>query len=513
MNGKLLQRLRKWHKWPSLIFTLFILLFALSGIILNHRDLLSGLDVNRKLLPPGYRYHNWNLGAIRGTVPWQEDSVLVYGNIGIWAAGKDLDSLISLNHGFPDGIDNRKVSSVVVDSRVGIYAGTLFGLYGYDKATRKWKKLALPVDEERVVKVLTKGDSLLVMTRSHLLVSTSGKSMPAFSEIQVPAAVDDDGTISLFKTLWEIHSGAIYGLVGKLLVDAIALVFIILCITGVIYFFVPYRLKRLTDGIRRSRLKKFNRNNLRWHNILGSWSVLFLILTTLTGMFLRPPLLIPIANARVGKIPYTELADPNPWFDRFRDVLWDNDNQRWLLATSEGMYHTDPAFSGALVPFDNQPPVSIMGINVFQQMDSTNFLVGSFSGIFQWNPGSGKIIDHFTKMPYQGPTRGNPFGALSVSGYGRIHDREILFDYMGGAISLNKGFRFPRMPEEVIRQSPISLWNTALEIHTGRIFEPFLGSWYILVVPLVGLFALEIIIVGFFAWYLAKRKKQRKGPS
>gem|GEM_PF-5590671 len=40
MSNRLLQCLRKWHKWPSLIFTLFILLFAVSGIILDHRDLL-----------------------------------------------------------------------------------------------------------------------------------------------------------------------------------------------------------------------------------------------------------------------------------------------------------------------------------------------------------------------------------------------------------------------------------------------------------------------------------------
>jgi hypothetical protein len=32
-----------------------------------------------------------------------------------------------------------------------------------------------------------------------------------------------------------------------------------------------------------------------------------LLLTTLTGIFLRPPLLIAIANSRVGKIPYSIL--------------------------------------------------------------------------------------------------------------------------------------------------------------------------------------------------------------
>ncbi|MFH1297519.1 MAG: PepSY domain-containing protein [Bacteroidota bacterium] len=110
-NGKLLQRLRKWHKWPSLIFTLFILLFACSGIILNHRSL-------------------------------------------------------------------------------------------------------------RV-----------------------------------------------------IHSGEIYGTIGKLIVDAIGIIFIILCITGLIYFFAPHRLNRLNNETRKIRLERFSRNSLRWHNSVGSWTI------------------------------------------------------------------------------------------------------------------------------------------------------------------------------------------------------------------------------------------------
>ena len=58
---------------------------------------------------------------------------------------------------------------------------------------------------------------------------------------------------------------------------------------------------------------------------------------------------------------------------------------------------------------------------------------------------------------------------------------------------------FPPMPIKVKRESPISLWNTALEIHTGRIYQPILGEFYILVVPVVGLFALEISVIGYRA--------------
>ena len=47
---------RKYHKWLGVIFAYNILSFVFSGIILNHREALSFIDVNRKLLPKEYRY-------------------------------------------------------------------------------------------------------------------------------------------------------------------------------------------------------------------------------------------------------------------------------------------------------------------------------------------------------------------------------------------------------------------------------------------------------------------------
>ena len=517
-NGKLLQRLRKWHKWPSLIFTLFILLFAFSGIILNHRDLLSSIDVNRNSLPPIYRYNNWNLAAVRGAESLGADSILVYGNIGIWLTDTTFQSFTDFNHGFPNGVDNRKVAAICADSITGLHAATLFGLYRYNSVTHRWVRISLPVPEERIVSVLSKGDSLLVMTRSNLLVSTAANGLANFTVIPVPAGEGDDNKVGLFKTLWVIHSGEIYGMAGKLIVDAVGIVVIILCITGLIYFFVPYRLNRLKDEFRKGRLKRFNRSTLKWHNSVGSWAILILIVTIVTGMFLRPPLLIPIANSRVAKIMYSELDSPNPWFDRFRDLLYDHENHRWMVATSEGIFYSDDNFSTKLRRYRHQPPVSVMGINVFIQKDHRTFLVGSFSGIFLWEPETGRIWDYFTKMPYQSTGgAGPPFGNLSVAGYiqhpassiQHPGSKEVLFDFGGGAISLKGGKWFPAMPEKVIKSSPISLWNTALEIHTCRIYQPILGDFYILVVPVVGLFALEISIIGFLAWWVARRRRKR----
>ncbi len=74
---------RKTHKWVGLMIALLIILFSISGIILNHRELLSSVDVNRNILPETFQYNNWNNAAVRATVKLNENSFLTYGNIGI----------------------------------------------------------------------------------------------------------------------------------------------------------------------------------------------------------------------------------------------------------------------------------------------------------------------------------------------------------------------------------------------------------------------------------------------
>ncbi len=462
-------------------------------------------------MPEGYSWKNWNLAAVKGSVHLgPPDSLLLYGNVGVWQTNNTYSRFKDFNRGFPEGIDNRKISSMLKTDGGLLFAGTLFGLFQYEKRSDRWEEVILPVPEKRVVKVLAVGDSLLVMTRSNLLWRPLDDIKAGFRVIPMAAAIDDDGKTGLFKTLWVIHSGEIYGMVGKLIVDAVGLLFIIISITGLIWFTGPYILKRMKESSK-GRLKRFNRNSLRWHNWLGSWFLPLLILTTLTGIFLRPPLLIPIAGAKVAKIKYSELDSPNPWFDRFRDILYDRGRGIYLLATSEGIYAIGDDFKDKPCPFQVQPPGSVMGITVFDIIESGRYRVGSFSGIFDWNPETGAIYDCFTGMAHVvSGQRGAPFGNLAVAGYIQTVDgSEYIFDYAAGAIGLKSAPPFASMPPGVMEQSPISLWNAALEAHTGRIFEPLLGSMYILVVPVIGLFTFFILITGFFSWWLAKRKKER----
>ena len=495
---------KKYHKWLGIIVTLFILLFAFSGIVLNHRELLSSVDVSRSVLPDEYDIENWNNAAVKGTEKISPDSLLIYGNIGIWLTDSNFTNYTDFNQGIPKGIDNRKVCKVLLSQSQGLWAGSLFGLFRYDFKSNHWNRISIPTHEKRVVDMVDFGDSLYLLTRSHLLVY-NGKS---FKTRTLPQPEGYDNKIGLFKTLWVIHSGEIYGQAGKLLVDFVGLVFIFLTITGLILFINRKRvMKKFKLGKPIQKIKRVNLWNLRWHNKIGWITIILLIITTTTGMFLRPPLLVAIANARVGKIPGTELATANPWFDQLRRIIYDDENQRFILATFTGFYYSDDNFNSELKPFKVQPPASIMGVNVLKKTDKDTYLVGSFEGLFLWNPVSGTIYDVIKKEPYvKKEIAGPPIGDYLITGYSNdFHEQEIAFDYDKGALNINKGKRFPPLPGNVHDAYRISLWNLALEIHTGRIYESLLGIFYVLIVPLTGLMLLFILISGFIVWWKLHR--------
>ncbi|MFW5778208.1 MAG: iron-regulated protein, partial [Bacteroidota bacterium] len=65
------------------------------------------------------------------------------------------------------------------------------------------------------------------------------------------------------------------------------------------------------------------------------------------------------------------------------------------------------------------------------------------------------------------------------------------------------------MPDKVRQSAHMSLWNLALEVHTGRILSVVLGDFYILYIPLAGIMILTVLITGTIIWL--KRRKGRSG--
>jgi len=76
--------LRRQHKLSSLGVCFFLVMFCVSGIMLNHTDALADCEVSRALLPPFYRYKDWDGGLLRGTTAISDGRIAVYGRNGIW---------------------------------------------------------------------------------------------------------------------------------------------------------------------------------------------------------------------------------------------------------------------------------------------------------------------------------------------------------------------------------------------------------------------------------------------
>ncbi len=268
---------KKLHKWPAIVIAFFAVLFAVSGIVLNHRPVFSSTDISRKLLPGNYTYNNWNLAAVRGSVQTNENEIFIYGNIGIWKTDARFEAFEDFNLGFPKGIDHRKIYSVIeLDNK--LFAGTHFGLYQRNLSGKKWEKIVLPVKEDRIADVNLKNDTLLVLTRNYLLKSSDGKN---FETVQLPPPVGYERKTGLFETFWQLHSGELFGLPGKLLVDLLGLVTILFSVTGLLHFFFPKIIQR-----RKKKQKTINslvvlkKKNLHWHNVAGYIFAVFLFINT-----------------------------------------------------------------------------------------------------------------------------------------------------------------------------------------------------------------------------------------
>ncbi|MGQ1948532.1 PepSY domain-containing protein [Geofilum sp. OHC36d9] len=507
-SGKLAKVYKKLHKWPGLIISVLLLYYSITGIFMNHREFFSGIDVSRTILPDNFHYRNWNNSALKGNLIINNDSILVYGNIGVWVTDSTFKDYRSFNAGFPKGMDNRKIFDVLRSADGHLYAATHFGLFAYNAKLKEWVKFALDVDIKRFVAIESIEDTIYALNRSYLFKGLSNGSHTVFEKIELQKPSDFQNEVSLFKTIWQIHSGEIFGLPGKLFVDMLGIVTIFLSLTGIIYFIFPGWIKRRKAKTKKStNIIKVNRWSLKWHNYIGAWTFVALLILFFTGMFLRPPLLIAIANAKVAPIKYSHLYQPNPWYDKLRDLLYDENRKIFLLSTSEGMYYMalddlQPLF------IEIQPPVSVMGINTLETFSNGAYLVGSFSGLFLWHPSHPDIYNYAQGKIYQGNPSGRPIGDYKITGHiTDVAGNQYMVDYDKGVIPLHHAQVFPPMPENVLDESKMSLWNLALEIHTGRFFQSLIGDFYILIVPLSGLASIMVVLSGYLLWRKRYRKK------
>ena len=509
---------KKYHRWFGLILSVFMLVFCVSGIILNHRQLFADCDVSRSILPPAYHIQNFNNGIIKGSIKASDDSVLAYGYGGIWLTDTKMKSWKDFNKGLPENVDGRNIRNMVQTKNGEIWCAATMDVYRF--TGKEWRRFPLPDNHERIADIaLTKDStSLIAMTRS-AVYEISGKKMKTAND-KIDAASENlmatrkiigqpEGftpMVTLFKTVWHLHSGAFFGLTGRLIVDAIAIVLIILSITGIILFILPYRIRRQKRLQAREKMQKFGKQmvfNAKWHNKLGYTTIILTLWISITGMCLRPPLMVPLAMNKTTE----KVKDGNVWHDKLRSIRWDAAEGNWLVSTSEGFLRVDEHFQHkpTLLNKEKTPKVSPMGVTVFESDGKGGWLVGSFSGMFRWYPEKNLIADYFTGKQNIEKSM-IPISNHLVSGYSKdfFGGKEVIFDYSKGA-SLGETASTP----ELLSAIPMSLWNVALELHVGRCYSPLLGPLSDLFVFISGLLITLVLLSGYI---ILKRRKKKKSP-
>lgn len=544
---------KKYHRWLGLVLSVFMLVFCVSGIILNHREVFSGCEVSRKWLPASYRIKNFNNGVVKGTVVKKSaahslssencDSVLVYGCAGIFLTDSRLSTWQDFNTGLPESIDERNVRHVVKAKNGSLWCAALRDVYRYDENSHRWKKVELPGNEERIMDVALAKDSMTVvaLTRSRVFtivpfvqygeIVKIGKSSSETYRVEskiIPAPKKYEPKTTLFKLVWHLHSGEFFGLPGKLVVDAIALVLIVLSITGILLFILPYGIRRAKKLAAKARMKRLGKQfawNMKWHNKIGYVTIVLTLWIAITGMCLRPPLMVPLV---LSKLPQAVGEDGNVWQDKLRAIRWDAVQGDWLVSTSEGFLRVDEDFSQApkMLPDDECPKLSPMGVTVWESDGKGGWIVGSFRGIYRWNPVNhslNQILDYFTGKPSE-ETSMIPISDNLVCGYSEdfLGGKPLVFDFAKGvedakgqAVALcndepKKSRNEESMSDLICETAPMSLWNVALELHVGRCYSPFLGPLSDLFVFLSGLLITLVLLSGYIISHRRRKKAQAR---
>ena len=544
---------KKYHRWLGLVLSVFMLVFCVSGIILNHREVFSGCEVSRKWLPASYYIKNFNNGVVKGTVMKKSaahslssencDSVLAYGCAGVFLTDSRLSTWQDFNAGLPESIDERNVRHVVKAKDGSLWCAALRDVYRYDENSHRWKKVELPGNEERIMDVALAKDSMTVvaLTRSRVFtivpfvqygeIVKIGKSSSETYRVEskiIPAPKKYEPKTTLFKLVWHLHSGEFFGLPGKLVVDAIALVLIVLSITGILLFILPYGIRRAKKLAAKARMKRLGKQfawNMKWHNKIGYVTIVLTLWIAITGMCLRPPLMVPLV---LSKLPQAVGEDGNVWQDKLRAIRWDAVQGDWLVSTSEGFLRVDEDFSQApkMLPDDECPKLSPMGVTVWESDGKGGWIVGSFRGIYRWNPVNhslNQILDYFTGKPSE-ETSMIPISDNLVCGYSEdfLGGKPLVFDFAKGvedakgqAVALcNDEPKTSRneesMSDLICETAPMSLWNVALELHVGRCYSPFLGPLSDLFVFLSGLLITLVFLSGYIISHRRRKKAQAR---
>ncbi len=511
MTLKSLYRKSRWlHKVFGLILIPFLIWMSISGIILNHPHWTAQINVPAWLIPGHYDISNWNRSSIIGAVQRKDGTLFLYGKKGVWQVKKE-DSVKYLGQGFPHAAMYKKTNHLILlpqghDSL--LIAATDGGLYFAHLQNMVWKKVELPGPSEKLKKILSIGKRLLVIGESNFYQGQFSTDHSLSFQKVTPDRFEQERKVTLVQLFFDLHDGKVWGLWGRLLMDLMGIIIIFASVTGFYVWFWPWRTKK----VRKIQFKPKAINRLRnwnkWHIKVGAVVAVFFLILAGTGLFMRPPFLVAIAEKSVEAKYYPGKLSPNPWEHKILNALYDAQRQRLVIAASDGLWAGDIKLNKPFRKIELNVPIFVMGPTHFEALPNGHYRVASFNGIFDYDPDKNQAINLLTGRKAEKVSSVRP-ADIMVTGFFETKDGSqwITAHEQGICNMQGKQVQLWPVPKSMNDQHTISLWNYMFEMHNGRLFKFILGNFYILIIPLGSIGFLLITFCGLFDWAYRKFRK------
>ncbi len=498
------------HKYTGLFFLLYFILTGITGILINHPNLLRSFSVPLFLTPSGYHYTNWNRMAMRETAFSMEEAKTHYicGKEGVWQTKDEGKTYIKIKKGFPTSASGKDTNCLLLDKQDKtsvIYAGTGEGIYFCTEEKLIWERAKFKdkePSEPEITDIIKTRDMILAFTEHACYRINRVNQKPLLSLYHIPSDIRPLDKVPLYRLFFKIHDGSITGISGRLIMDAAALIMIFLCISAVYIWYMPWKKKHFKRRYfsKPALFRFFNKYHLK----LGIYSALFISAVSLTGMFMRPPLIASIAKYRVSSV-WLDLSKKSSDLNfTVNKAVYMPESDSIIIAAGDNRFIKGPAdFSQPFTEADINVPVHGMGVNTLEALNNSRLLVGSFSGFFIWND-LNKTAEDLTGKAVQPGIRGRT-NMKGMSAGAAVKNGSLSFaaDYQKGIKNINSSI-IPAMPKQTVTHGSMTLFQFLFEIHNGRIFRGLFGNLTWIIVPLGGFLLLLTALTGVYDWLYRK---------
>jgi len=504
----------KWlHKYLGLFIILFLIWSAISGIILNHPGLFSGVSVPGWMVPDQYQTENWNRSALIEMLFMKDNEEIGFagGKKGIWKTMDGGRTFTRMSEGYTDSVYYGKVNDLLLLENDGeepsLFSASFGGLWVCEPVVGKWSKIFPLKGNTDVKKVLNIGEKIILFTQSDAWESSTGKSSYDFKKIGLQREGENKvDKVSLVRLFFDLHGGHAWGIFGRILFDIIGLIIIFLSVSSFYVWYFPKKWKRKKKDTGKN--KKSYGFFYKYHLKLGIWVAAILLLIGITAFFMRPPFLALIARGDIDVAFYPGSFPDNPWDKKIHSALHLKDKGQVMIEATDGVWIGDESMKGKFVKTRIPILVFVMGATVFEEHPDGGYIIGSFNGLYHM-PGNGTAINKVSGKMVRFVSPVKPADKM-ISGYFRTPDGEEFITAFGqGLLPLEgaelKG-RFAQ-PEELTKDKRLPLWNYMFELHNGRIFKDLIGNWYILIIPLGSFLFILIILTGIYDWIYTRFRK------